>query len=102
MEIWEISVPSNVILYGEMRKDLCPYLIKLYLDNINRENRDNGRQKLIPVLECSHRKDRSSPPAMALTLKARFQLCNLGLSCKSVFLGRGEWEGEKHARIHLQ
>ncbi len=27
MEIREISVPSNVILYGEMRKDLCPYLI---------------------------------------------------------------------------
>ncbi len=79
-----------------MRKDFCQNLINLYLENIN------GHRKLIPVLEYPYRKDRPFPPAMALTLKARFQLCNLGLSCKSVFLGRGEWEGEKHARVHVQ
>ncbi len=60
-KIGVICVQLNVVLYEEMGKDLCLHLIQPFF-NINKASR-------IPAFDDSHRKGRSVPPVMALTLE---------------------------------
>ncbi len=66
---WEMSVRSLVVSYGEMEKDVCPNVLQPFIENIDKRRHNDGSRKLIPIFHGPLRKDRSSPPAMALTLK---------------------------------
>ncbi len=37
-----IGFQSNEVLWGEIRKDLCPHLIQPFLESINRGSRNEG------------------------------------------------------------
>ncbi len=64
-----IAVQSKAVFYEEIDKDLCPSLIDLFLENINRGSRNYRSQKLIPTLNDRHRKGRFSSPATAFILE---------------------------------
>ncbi len=72
---------------GEMENDFCPYFGRSFLENID------GSRELIPMFHNSHRKGRSSPLAVALTLEYL-----AGVPSKAASSGREK----NQVRIYIQ
>ncbi len=67
----------------EMGEDFCKAFINTFLENIDRRNRCDGSREHIPVFLNPHRKSRSSPPVVTLSLEYI-----VGVPCKAASSGR--------------
>ncbi len=89
LEIGQMSVHS----IKKMGKDFCPNSPQPLLENIDRRSCNGGSRELIPVFHNPHRKGRTSPSAVALTLKYL-----VGVPSKASSSGREK----KQVLVHIQ
>ncbi len=79
----EVNIQLNVVLYRK-RDPTWSNLIQHFFENIIIWSRNVGSRKLMSLVYDPRRKDPYSSLRMAFTL--------VGVHCRGVLLGRGEWE----------